>query len=401
MKKRNRGLARLFIVSILIFLGAPITLLGAEEKSHSEGAPTHAKAGEAKPTEKNPTEKHLTEKHVPEKHVTEKHVTEKKTPKNVDVPLCGVLDSFSGDVQVLDPSRERLISLSLKTALPCGSWVATNQGGWAQLRHETGPIVMMGPDTLVQLLQFTPETSAALTEKLADPTSTQTSMNDHLTLYKGEVYAEVGGGMGEFRIVSPTGRVRLDHARVIVAFTQEEDKTQLISIEDRASLENRFEPSRKISVRSGEITELDFKLMRVMPLLPQPVSSASLHPMLVELRVSEREQTIAEAAINKARNRRLAGLPPKGDHVVRTQESYMRHASDAEDMQLRSRWVRKLAGGDPGAEKVLYPEKDSGRLRKVKVEVTDVETRFKKQGQKAEQLEKQKIMHELSQIRVE
>jgi hypothetical protein len=336
----------------------------------------------AKEMERTSSSSHSTEKmKSPESSAKAKAESKKVTKGEAEKPVCGVLESFSGDVQVLDPQRSRLYSLSLNTALPCGSWIATNQGGWAHVKHEMGPTILMGPDTLVQLLE--------------------TPQEDHLTLYKGEVYAEVGGGMGEFRIISPTGRVRLDRARVIVAFTQDEDKTQLISIEDTATLENRFEPSRKIAIRAGEITELDFKLMRVMPLLPKPVSSASLHPMLVELRVSEREQTLAENAVNRARNRRLAGQPPVGDHLVRTKESYVRHVPDALDPELHSLWVRKLAGGDPRGEKILYPDKDFARTQKARVEVQDVETRFRKRGQKAEEVEKKKIIQELSQIRVE
>ena len=300
--------------------------------------------------------------------------------------LCGVLDSFAGDVEVLDSTRERLVSLSLRTPLACGNWIATNPGGWAQIKHESGAIVLLGPDTLVQILPLTADSS---------------KLPDHFTLYKGELYLEVGGGQGELRIISPTGRVRTDRGRAIMTYFQAEDKTQLVALENSARLANRFEAERSVLVQAGEMTELDFKLLRVMPLLPKPVSMPSLRSILAELRISEREQTLAEAAAKRASDRRIAGLPIEGDHLKRSPETYMRHIPAEDDVLLKSRWMRKIAGGTDESEKILYPEKYAVPTQKVQVEVRDVEAKFKKRSEHSDEREKRRIMEELSRIKAD
>ncbi|MBI2712506.1 MAG: FecR domain-containing protein [Bdellovibrio sp.] len=419
---KTRAVSRCILISILVFLGSLSNLaLGAApfpKGSGDEMADLEYPLEKEHPSEKksNPTHPHLEpqkaahSEHNPVQPPTEpvkkpvfsggsKGHLELKAKEEVKeegekkgTPICGVLESFVGDVQVLDPSRQKLQTLGLKTALPCGVWIATNAGGWAHIRHEEGPVILLGSDTLVQVLDFESKNSKE---------SRTAEHGDHITLYKGELYAELEGGEHEFRIVSPTGRVRISRGRGVMVFSQDEDRTQLVSLDGSASLENRFENEQRITVHSGQITELNFKLMRVVPSLPKPVSVPSLHPMLVELRVPEREQALAEASADRAKLRQLAGVAIEGDHEKRSPESYLRHKSNTDDLMVRKMWIRKLAGGSDQGEKILYPDHDTRSEKTMNIEVQDVEARFKKRSEKAIEEEKRRIMQELTRIRTD
>jgi len=309
---------------------------------------------------------------------------------------CGIIESFMGDVQILDSTRTRLIDATLRGVIPCGAWLSVNQG-WAQIRHQNGPHLHVGSRTFVQFPDFR-----------NDPQF----KGDHLVLYKGQVYAQAGDGEEEFRLVSSVGRVRVKQGKIIFIFSRNEDVTQLIAVENSATLENRFEPSRKVKVKAGESTELNFKLLRVIPTLPSAISVASLRPKLADLRIAENDRYEALQSVLKRQGRKFATHlveeADKGPDVAARKlastarvKTYLRHQPDKADQMLHSKWVKKMVGGESIGERILYPDKFYGRAQRVRLEVEDPGVKLNQKLQKQEEAEKKRLIQELLQIRVE
>ena len=61
---------------------------------------------------------------------------------------------------------------------------------------------------------------------------------------------------------------------MLINFSPDSQDTQLVALDHPATLENRFEPSKKVEAKAGESTDLNFKEMRVIPTYPKAVSIA-------------------------------------------------------------------------------------------------------------------------------
>lgn len=322
---------------------------------------------------------------------------------------CGMLENFMGEVQILDHNRTQLIDATLNAPIPCGSWVSVNRG-WAQIRHLNGPHISLSDQTFVQLPDFRKDTEFK---------------GDHVIIYRGQVYAQAGNGAEEFRLVSSTGRARVRRGKMIMivsSSTASKNETQLIALQNFATLENRFENSRKVKVRAGEATNLNFKLLRVIPTLPTAISVASIRPKLVDLRISQTDQLEAIRSILNRQGRKFPTIASDDkeeslplDERNQVEEKviqrklastgkksiYTRHLNSPEDAKLRAYWIKKMVGGEDAGERVLYPDKYYGKTQRVHVEVEDPGVKFDQKLQKQQDAEKKRLIEELSQIRVE
>lgn len=311
---------------------------------------------------------------------------------------CGVLREFSGDVRLMDSSMSHLSDTQNSASLPCGSWISVGVG-WARIRHQNGAELRLGEQTFVQL-----KDSKEL---------------DQVLLYKGEVWAKFGDGVGELRMASAIGRARLTQGKAILISKSDEDETQLVVLEDSATLENRLKPGRKAVVHAGEASSLNFKLSRVIPSEPSALSVASVKPKLVELRLSENDQTNAIQSIIHRKERDLVAemVDSNGSGASGTsqtpkrslasvpnpekEKNYVRHPASEHDKELRQEWVKKLVGGAPVEDSILTPDQNYGRSQKVQVEVNDPEAKQKKALQKDEEIEKKRLIEDLSRIRMD
>ncbi len=215
---------------------------------------------------------HHTEEKSNEK--TENDGSQSKKTTTVEKNICGALEVFEGDVQILNPTKTHLIELRHKAPVPCGSWISSNEG-WVHLKHSAGPTVNLGPGTYAQLL----------------PSS---HSKEQVILFQGQVYLDVNSGDGEFKVGSAMGRARIDRGKVIyLTGYSEKTSAQLVVLADVATFENRFEETKKVRVSEGEMSELSFDLLRVMPKEPTPISVAALKPKFFDLRVDEKVQAKA------------------------------------------------------------------------------------------------------------
>jgi hypothetical protein len=212
------------------------------------------------------------------------------TPHATSMPTCAVLENFSGEVQILDSTRSRLLDTFSKAPIPCGSWVSVVTG-WASLVHREGYRVKLAANTFVEV----PEPSAA-----------STGAGDQFMLFRGQIYAISGDGSKELRVATANSRARMSRGRFILVFNHSEEETQLITLANRASLENRFENSRKILAKAGESSTLNFKMLRVVPSAPRAISETAMKVKMDELAFDDRERVYALKVVRLRQERKLA-----------------------------------------------------------------------------------------------
>lgn len=308
---------------------------------------------------------------------------------------CAVVDSYNGESQILDRTRSQVADVDKGAPITCGGWISVTTG-WVKLKHRNGYRIQIAPATFVNF----PE------------------RDEHLVLYKGEVFADAGGGTGEMKILTANSRARVSRGKIIVSFNHVEDESQLITLENTATLENRFAESERMLVKAGEASSLNVGLNRVVPSIPAAVAVAQLRPKMMALHLSESEQSEAVAATTARRERKFASLPsgeraPAGETTAQRRArkiigarskdltQYNRHHHQPVDRKLRAHLTRKLAGGESVGNEILYPDRYYGRTQKVQILVEDPGASLDAQRRKTTDVEKQRLIRELSQIRID
>jgi len=279
---------------------------------------------------------------------------------------CAVLEDFMGRVEILDESRSRMIQPALHAGVSCGSWISI-EDGWAKLKHRDGHRFHIGPQSFVQL----PENNAD--GKFA---------GDHLVLFRGQIYADSGIGANELRVITANARSRIQQGAAVVLFNEKEEESQVIALENSASLENRFSPAKKMIVKAGESSTLNFKLLRVVPSGARAVSVSHLRPVLSDLRVSGRDQEYAIRNAHRRLNRKFASVFGEDSADDRKQVSarstrsttkstttYLRHRSTKMDSRLKKHWVSRMTAGEPAGEEILFNNKGKRRGPAGRIEI--------------------------------
>jgi hypothetical protein len=337
------------------------------------------------------------------------HAREAESGEGSAVP-CAVVSHHTGDVDLLDSTRTHLLKMGRGAAIPCGAWVSVKTGA-IEHKHRDGFRIHLAKGAFAQL-----------TESNTDGKN----QGEQLVLFHGEVFAHAPNSSGELRVITSNARSRVKRGSAIVLYNEDADETQLIALDAPASIENRFEPSRKAQIAAGEASSLNFKLMRVVPSVPRAVAVSSLRPKFEGLRVPARER---ELALRRARerNERLfaaklvpdevspewpnghpgrlgrhfrgpasagpAPAPAKVDPKV-----YSAHGDEpqGQDAELHERFVNRVVAGAPGADHLLHPRKRAPRAHppaQGRVIVKDQGT------PSPEDSEKRRLIEELSRIR--
>ncbi|MEK6580302.1 MAG: FecR domain-containing protein [Bdellovibrionota bacterium] len=318
-----------------------------------------------------------------------KQVFAREVSSEVEQSLpCAYLNNFGGDVQIFDESREHRIQVLRKARIPCGGWVSVTKG-WAEIRHRDGQEVRVGSDTFVGF----PENNSDGHYK-----------GDHVVLYRGQVYVHTDGGQREFRVASATARARLSRGTAIVVYSEADEETQLIGLENVAWIENRYEASRPIQVRSGEASSMNIQLLRVIPSIPRAVSIASLRAKLSSLSIGERQTAAAVHAVQNRQERKFASnMEHNESRRPASVSNYERHSKkEKDDSELYSRWVKKMVAGEKVGEAILFPDQFYGRPQKVKIHVEDTGLRVpaSRVQHPEQEAERKRLLEELSSIRV-
>lgn len=313
----------------------------------------------------------------------------------VEVP-CAVLESFTGRIQILDASRSRVIEGIRGTGVSCGGWVAM-ENGWAEFRHRDGHRFRVANRTFVQFPETNPDGKKD---------------GDAAVLFRGEVLAETSGGNGELRVSTANALARTRRGAMIVVFNSDSEETQLISLRNSASLENRFAGARKITAHAGEATQLNLRQLRVVPSTPRAIAVASLRPKLDAFRIEEPDQKkIIEVAVSRSErkfaaqlvadeaeeqrkkgggvtyvSRKLASVETKeaAEKRILAEEQEKRNA--AEKRSIEKHLTNRIIAGQAAGGKLVFP-KENG------------EDQAARKARMEHESEKRKLLEELSRIR--
>jgi hypothetical protein len=324
--------------------------------------------------------------------------------------ICGTLLDYMGKVEILDSTRSHILESKPNIVFPCGSWISVKVG-WAQIKFQDGQKVRLGHDTLVQVH----------TDK------------DQLTLFRGATYVESDAGNGEFRLATSIGRARVKGGKVVFLYSPDNDTTQLITLENSATLENRFEGERRVVVQTGESSELNFKQLRVIPLLPSSVASASLKKILDQLGVPELEKAQAVRLATARQEKKFAILRKKEflekiddssseessgggrglasisvkkqkalEKLAKTNQPYLRHATDSHYPKLQEQMISRITGGSSFGSKLVNPKIRGQQNRRIASEGSEaVQEATSQRLLPAEESAKRKLIHDLSKIKIE
>jgi hypothetical protein len=298
---------------------------------------------------------------------------------------CAIISAVAGQVDVLDSSRTHLLDSAEKASIPCGSWVSVGKGS-VELKHRDGFKLNAGAGTFLQL---------------PEPNTDGKYSGDQAILFRGQVFAQAGGGSGQLRVLTANARARVQRGSAIVVYSQEDEETQIVALDHSSTLENRFQVSRKVEAKAGEATSLNFKQLRVVPSTPRAVALAALRPKFDDLRVPERDRKTALRTAQARQERLFAselvkddpvqdgakadrkpssaspsaphgGYQPKGEdpsqdvraHLEQAKkkvkhlpsaQSYSSRPSDEQVEAIRRSWTNRLVAGEAGAEKFLSP----------------------------------------------
>lgn len=321
---------------------------------------------------------------------------------------CAVLEDFGGGVQILDSTRKKIVDATRKAGVSCGGWVSV-ESGWAHLNHRDGHRIRLGSKTFVQFLENNPDGYFS---------------GDPVQLYKGQLLGQAGGGSGELRVITANARMRVGHGSAILIYDVNAEETQLVQLEKTATLENRFEPTGKVTVRAGEASSLNLKQMRVTPTLARAVSVASLKPRLQDLHVRDREKSFAVRTAQERSERTFASIldpdvtgepekqsPHKKAHShsrkpasqkIVLSKNYSRHSAPTkEDEEVSRHIIQRMVAGEREGEQILYPDRFAGNPQKVKIEIEDVDSKAAHARHQKDDEEKRRVLEELSRIREE
>ncbi|MEK6706707.1 MAG: hypothetical protein AABZ06_13060 [Bdellovibrionota bacterium] len=302
---------------------------------------------------------------------------------------CGVVKAFSGATQLMDSSRTYMADIGKNSVVECGSWISV-ESGWVQIRHRDGYQINISPGSFVGLPEYNMDGKFS---------------GDAVLLFRGQVFVRAGGGERELKVITPNARIRVVNGSAVVLFSSEHEESQVIATERLAYIENRFEPSKKMTVAEGQASNLNFKLLRVVPSPARAVSLASLKPKLHELGLDEHERSNALDVAKEQQDRKLAALPvleKKSPPDDSTRVSYERHRSTEVDEKLNTHLTRKLTGEVSAGEEMLSPGLTShkrGRSKASKVEIEEVSGAGSISS--ADGSEKKKILNELRNLKEE
>lgn len=310
-------------------------------------------------------------------------------PESAPMP-CATVQEFSGDVEIVDSTRSHLVALPDEKGVPCGGWI-TIKKGFVRISHRDGHRIHLGSESFVQIVQNDQPGVGG---------------SDTLVLLKGELYAKVNPGSPELRVLSANGRARIRKGSGVVVYSGLDDTTQLIAVEGEASLENRFQGSRKTKLRGGESSRLDFRLARITPSMARAVALSSLRPKLISLRVPARE-TLIGLKLAKERGERVfaarskaLGPNPADPEPSKPEQTRKLASTGPDDAQVYAKMSQRLTGGKKLEEKVLFPERHVPPAKKASVEVRDLASAHGERTE-AQEKERRRLMEELSKIRLE
>jgi len=196
------------------------------------------------------------------------------------VPVCGVLESFIGHVQLFDASRTQVIDVTPKQKLICGSWVSV-EDGIAEISHRSGFDVEVGAHSFIQIL---------------DPASGSRLEKDHFTLLRGQMILK-STQKKALQVSTANARVIANQAEAFLLYSTDYNETQVLGISGQTEIQNRYLETRGIRVSQSQYSTLGFNPNRPTPTQPKVVAMKAIQARLKTMGVSKdlTSQMVGEA----------------------------------------------------------------------------------------------------------
>ncbi|NDD90885.1 hypothetical protein EBZ37_02205 [bacterium] len=290
---------------------------------------------------------------------------------------CGIIEKSAGEAFILDSTRSHVDEARDGKAIPCDSWVSTAEG-WVEIRNQNGHLFRLSKTTFVQL-------------------QNQESV---FNLFRGVVYIQAFGDSKPLVATSPNSRAKIKMGSGLVIYSPEAQSTQLVVLDQVASIENRFEAGTEVTVREGESSILDLTRPRVSPRDPRAITVASLKPFLKDLALSDKKMSRAVRVALERQRRVFPGDIATEGHVAATesrapasaehgiQEIYRRHPTDKHSASLEKAFRKKVLRG---TVKVSHKAKKFA-------EMEELEMRLTRKAQKEQVDRRAKLLKELGRL---
>ncbi len=186
------------------------------------------------------------------------------------IPVCGVLESFNGHVQVFDASRSHVIDVTPHQKLLCGSWVSV-EDGVATISHHQGFTVQVGAKSFAQIL---------------DPAAGSGQEKDHFTLMRGQMVMK-SAGKKSLQVSTANARVIVNQAEAYLIYSTDFNETQVLGISGQTEIQNRYLETRGIRVSQSQYSTLGFNPNRPTPAQPKVVAMKAVQSRLDQMGVSK------------------------------------------------------------------------------------------------------------------
>lgn len=330
-------------------------------------------------------ESHEESAHHDVKKPDEKKLDEKKTTQTTQPKDCAVLKDASGEVHLISSNRSEFLEVVKNAAIPCGSWISTKDG-WVDVSYPGGTLARLGQGTFAQVFEV------ASKEK-----------REPLLLYRGTALVKAQPDAHAFQALTANSRATFSNGVAILQYDGELEESALLVLEGRAQFENRYLPAKKIDVKPGELSGLNFKLLRTVPTEAKAVKHAGLHQILEKLELSQSDVKRYGQSVQE-RARKVVALPEghvplerrqPGDRMVASEPSIKVRKADPgrKGDSVQDLMIRKLVGDEEGGENLVRTRRPASRGPKYRLEV-----KHASKGVEDANGEKKRILDELSRL---
>lgn len=320
-------------------------------------------------------------------------IASESTPSVSSEVSCAQVKKFQGETEILSADRKTMIPLELGASLPCGSWLSVSEGNLI-LEHSEKYLILVSGSALFQIFDHQEDE-----ERTSD---------DELVLYRGKLMILPLIGAKPFRVITAGARVVTQGGAFLLSYLEDREESELIAFQKPVRFENRHESSRGIDLKGGEASSHHFRELRVLPTTPKVIAMNGLKQRLAEFPLEKNDVHRIVTIAGRRHDRTLASVWSTEDIVkmgrapasTTSKYTYDRSKKISNQDEAEAQWMQRMVGGmriSTQEDPMLFPKPVS---RKPASAVKGA-VRIHDSGFKADDQEKDRILKELSKIRLD